>query len=110
MLLELDLLVAIVALLLILPVPVLQILSNQSLSSASLTQLGERLMLSAETQKLAFQLDSIGDQPANFSSLINSSEYALLPSSEATTSVTQNSSNARVVVVGGKLYYMLVRK
>ncbi len=106
MLIEFDMLFAVFALMLVLPVTVFQIVSNQSAFVGSSTLFSNSLILNSGTQKLVSQLGEMVAQ-TGFDYGLGNSGYSLTPYN---TKGTQNSTCSRLAVAGGSVYCLSVRK
>ena len=112
MLIEFDLLIAAAAMMLLLPVAIFQFLGNQSTFSKSSILFSEGLIANADTQRLLFLLGGASAQPADLTQLMNSSnsdyQSSLTPYDSSGTYARQGSALSRLVVLGGKVYYLTV--
>jgi hypothetical protein len=109
MLIELDLLFAVSALLLILPASMLLISNNQSTFLSYSEAFGNVLVSDAGMQRLAFQIGSSG-QPEGIMSLANASGYSISRYNLSASYESINASLSRLVVANGIMYRLSVEK
>ena len=109
MLIEFDMLFAVFALTLILPVSIFQIAASQKVTANLSKLFSDGLESNSNLQKLAFQLGGLGAQPQIPALLAgNGSNYLLIPYNQASPGKAQNGSYSRIVVAGGRMYYLSV--
>jgi hypothetical protein len=112
MLIEFDLLIAMAAMMLLLPVPLFQIMGNQGMFLKSSIMFSNVLIANANTQRMVFMLGGAGVQSADLMRLTSSSngqQLSLMPYVPGAYA-EQNISVSRLVVLGGKVYYLTVGK
>lgn len=107
MLIEMDMLLGIAALAVALPALLLQLTANNSSFASLSAYWSSSLTSNASAQRLVFQLGALG--PGGYAQTLASSGYALIPF-DSCGPEGGNCSAARLVTIGGKLYYLLVRR
>jgi hypothetical protein len=109
MLIEFDMLFAVFALTLVLPVSIFQIAASQKVTTNLSKLFSDRLVFNSNLQKLAFQLGSLGAQPPITALLAgNDSNYLLIPYNQTSSVEAWSGSYLRMVVAGGRMYYLSV--
>jgi hypothetical protein len=109
MLIELDLLFAVFALLMVLPASILVILSNQAAFLSYSEAFSKVLVSDAGMQKLAFQMSG-SDQPEDIISLVNGTGYSISQYNLSVPYSGANASTSRIAVANGMLYRLSVKK
>jgi hypothetical protein len=108
MLVELDMLFAVFAMLLVLPAAILLILGNQGAFLSYSGEFSKSLASDAGMQRLAFQIGG-SDQPENIMQLANGSGYSV-SRYNLSAPYYGNSSASRLVAANGILYRLSVEK
>ena len=109
MLIELDLLSAVFALLLMLPASMFLVLSSQPAFLSYSESFSKALASDAGMQRLAFQIRSSGN-PESVMSLANGTGYSLSRYDLSDPYAAINLQPSRLVVAGGMIYGLSVEK
>ena len=110
MLIEFDTLFAVFALMLVLPVAASQIMGNQNIFMNSSRLFSEMLSSNSNVQELAFQLNEMKQAQLPYLAGNRSYGYSFLPYNPTPTAYAQNAAYSRLVVAGGSLYYLQVKR